>query len=276
MNNFFDIKRFGNYFLYDLRRAKNNYGLSLLLLGLIPVILFVAYVLLSLIGILFNGHADGIGMMSDGMKFAGVFTTLCVVLLGAGAKIYGFVTEKRAGSDFLMLPASTFEKWLSMVLVVCVVLPVVLFALQFVSDSLLALIFPNTYGSSVASFIDQDFIKGISAGLMDEEGLYINFPAIAFLNWCENVLAFTLGAVCFKRGKVGKTILCLFGLGVLFSTLMVLLVGNTNIDTDQFVALFDSPDKAFSAANWILNLIYIIVIGGLLGGLYYRLRTLKQ
>ena len=28
MNNIFDIKRFGNYFLYDLRRAKNNYGLS--------------------------------------------------------------------------------------------------------------------------------------------------------------------------------------------------------------------------------------------------------
>ena len=276
MNNIFDIKRFGNYFLYDLRRAKNNYGLSLLLLGLIPVILFVAYVLLSLIGLLFNSHANGIGMMPDGMKFAAVFTTIFVVILGAGAKIYGFVTEKRAGSDFLMLPASTLEKWLSMVLVVCVVLPVILFALQFVSDGLLALIFPNTYGSSLASFIDQDFIDGISAGLMEEEGLYINFPAMMFLSWCQNVLAFTLGAVCFKRGKVGKTILCLFGLGILFSTLMVLLVGNTSIDTDRFVSFFDSPEKAFSAANWLINIFYIIVIGGLLGGLYYRLRTIKQ
>ena len=276
MNNIFDIKRFGNYFLYDLRRAKNNYGLSLLILGLIPVILFVTYVLLTLIGLLFNSPAEGIGMMPEGMKFAGVFTAILVVLLGAGAKIYGFVTEKRAGSDFLMLPASTCEKWLSLVLVVCIVLPVVLFALLYVSDGLLALVFPNTYGSSLAGFIDKDFVEGLTAGLMDKDGLYINLPAILFLNWCENVLAFTLGAISFKRGKVGKTILCLFALGILFSTLMVLLVGNTNIDSDQFISWFDSPDKAFSTANWILNILYIVVIGGLLGGLYYRLRTIKQ
>ena len=43
MNNIFDIKRFGQYFLYDLRRAWNNYGLSLLLMGLIPIILSSAW-----------------------------------------------------------------------------------------------------------------------------------------------------------------------------------------------------------------------------------------
>ena len=48
MNNIFDIKRFGQYFLYDLRRAWNNYGLSLLLMGLIPIILYVVYQLISL------------------------------------------------------------------------------------------------------------------------------------------------------------------------------------------------------------------------------------
>ena len=122
MNNIFDIKRFGQYFLYDLRRAWNNYGLSLLLMGLIPIILYVVYQLISLVS------GRGTGLVPDPMKFVGLFAVLCVVLLGAGTKLYGFVTEKRAGSDFVMLPASTTEKWLSLALMVCIVLPVVLFA----------------------------------------------------------------------------------------------------------------------------------------------------
>ena len=34
MSNIFDINRFWNFLLYDLRRARNNYGISMLLLGL--------------------------------------------------------------------------------------------------------------------------------------------------------------------------------------------------------------------------------------------------
>ena len=49
MNNIFDFKRFGNYFLYDLRNAKNNYAISLLLCGTMPILGFVFAQLLSLI-----------------------------------------------------------------------------------------------------------------------------------------------------------------------------------------------------------------------------------
>ena len=49
MNNVFDFKRFGNYFLYDLRRAKNNYAISLLVIGLLPVALYIITQFFSLI-----------------------------------------------------------------------------------------------------------------------------------------------------------------------------------------------------------------------------------
>ncbi len=267
MNNIFDIKRFGNYFLYDLRRAKNNYGLSLLILGLLPVILYVVYLLISLIS------GKGVDPMPDAMKFGGLFAAFCVVIFASGTKLYGFVTEKRAGSDFLMLPASTTEKWLSLVLMVCIVLPIAFFVLLFVSDGLMSLVFPNTYGNRL---LNLDFANGLMAGMLEEEGVSFNLPAVMFCNWCESMLVFTLGAICFKKAKVAKTILCLFGIGMVLSMLLMLIFGTSHFDMDRMEAFFDSPDKLVSVMNWAVSLIYAVVIGALLWGTWFRLRTLKH
>jgi len=267
MNNVFDFKRFGNYFLYDLRRAKNNYGFSLLVIGLMPVALYIITQFFSLI------TGNGVTELNDIFKFVAIFCGILVVMLGAGVKIYGRITEKRAGSDYLMLPASTFEKWLSMVLIVCIVLPVFLLALMFVSDGLMSLVFPNSYGSRILSF---DFARGLIDGMMNEEGLYFNMPAVLFLDWCETLLIFTLGAVCFKKAKVAKTLLCLFVFGMVITPLMLLFLGTTSIDNDWIVEHFTDPDRALAMVNWTLSILYTVMIGGLLAGLYFRLRTLKH
>ena len=267
MNNVFDFKRFGNYFLYDLRRAKNNYLISLLLMGLMPVAFYLIYQFFSLI----TGH--GVTELPVESKIAAICISIFAVMLGAGAKIYGSITEKRAGSDFLMLPASTLEKWLSMVLIVCIVLPVALFALLFVSDGIMGLFFPNSYGSRL---FDLDALRGTIDGFTGDEGLYLNVPAALFLNWCESLLIFTLGAVCFKKAKVAKTLLCMMAFSMIISPLMVLIFGRTNIDTDWLMERFNDADSIINTFNWTLNIIYTVVIGGLLAGLYFRLRTLKH
>ena len=266
MNNVFDIKRFGNYFLYDLRRGWNNYGISLLILGIMPALVFLVYQFFSIIS------GNGVGETPDEMKFLGLILTCVVVFFGAGAKLYGFVTEKRAGSDFLMLPASTLEKWLSMVLLTCLVLPVILFALLFATDGLMGLVFPTAYGNRI-------FEIGLGKELtdmLDSEGIYFNFPAMMILNWCESILIFVLGAVCFKKAKVAKTLLCLAIVGMVSSTLLVAFFGTSSIDPDWLSEHFASPEKAINAFNLFLNIFYGVVICGLLGGLYYRLRTLKH
>ena len=267
MNNVFDFKRFGNYFLYDLRRAKNNYLISLLLMGLMPVAIYLIYQFFSLI----TGH--GVTELPVESKIAAICISVCAVMLGAGAKIYGSITEKRAGSDFLMLPASTLEKWLSMVLIVCIVLPVALFVLLFVSDGIMGLFFPNSYGSRL---FDLGALRGTIDGFTGDEGFYFNMPAVLFLDWCECLLIFTLGAVCFKKAKVAKTLLCLIAFSMVMSPLMLLLFGNAHIDNEWLLEQFNNPDRAISAINWFLSIIYTVVIGGLLAGLYFRLRTLKH
>ena len=86
----------------------------MLLLGLMPIIVYVVIQFFSLI------FGNGVVEFPDEMKYVALGVSATVVILGFGAKVYGQLTEKRAGSDFLMLPASTVEKWVALVLVTCV------------------------------------------------------------------------------------------------------------------------------------------------------------
>lgn len=264
MNNIFDIKRFSNYFLYDLRNAKNNYGLSLLILGIMPVVL---YIIVQLFSLIFTQDITHIPM---GVKYGQASIVSFVAMIGAGAKIYGKLTEKRAGSNFLMLPASTLEKWLSMALIVCIVIPVVLYALQFVCDGAMSFIFPQSYGSRIFAF--EELSDGIH--LLKDEGVEVNIFGLLALSWAETILTFTLGALCFKKSKIAKTILVLIGVSFVISVGMVALSIN-NVNYPSYTA-FSNASEFVSYLNWATNLSYFIFIGGILGGIYYRLRTLKH
>lgn len=267
MNNVFDFKRFGNYFLYDLRNAKNNYGLSLLILGCLPIAIFLVIQLFSLI---FKQQLTDIPMA---VKYVQIAVVIFIATLGAGTKIYGHVTEKRAGSNFLMLPASTLEKWLSMSLVVCVAVPFVLFALQIASDALMSFIFPNFYGARVYEFVPLQEIKDT----MIEKGVYFNFAGYFFLDWCSSVLVFTLGALVFKKSKIAKTILCLMGFSFLLSTIMMIIIGFDGVNVYfNWLEHYDTLTGAVQAANWTMNISFIVTLGLILGGMYYRIRTLKH
>lgn len=269
MNNIFDIKRFGNYLLYDLRRAKNNYGYSMLVLGLMPFIMFGITEFFSMIS------GNGVIEFADPLKFVAVAVASIVIMLSFSAKVYGYVTEKRAGSDFLMLPASTLEKWISMLLITCVAAPVVMYLLLFLSDGALSLFFPNVYGSSI---VKMDFMKGVIEGLtsLREEGIYVNFFALFALDWIVNILTFTLGAICFKKAKVAKTLLCVFVLGMIFSAMFAIFLGNGSLDVDWLLSHFNTPDHAVSAINTTMNITIITQLVILLGGTYYRLRSIKH
>jgi hypothetical protein len=269
MNNIFDIKRFGNYLLYDLRRARNNYGFSMLVVGLLPFIIFITTEFISLI------IGNGVIILPDFAKFLSFVIACIIVIFSFGAKAYGELTGKQAGSSFLMLPASIPEKWLSLFLITCVAAPVALFALLFLSDGVLGLFFPNSYGDSVLrTTFTRDLLEGMTT--LREEGVYINHFGILVIDWITNILTFTLGAICFKKAKVAKTLLCLFALAMILSTLFAILFGNGTVDPEQFFERFDSPERAISSFNWYLNITYTCTLAILLGGIFYRLRTIKH
>lgn len=274
MNNFFDIKRFGSYLRYELGVARNNYLWSGIICGLSPLILFMV---MQMVAFMFSG--DHSAFMANGYAIVAAMITIPVVIITFPMKMYGQITEKRYGSSWLLRPASSFEKWLSIILMTCVIVPLTITAIFLASDSLLSLVFHKAYGNYLLGniyAISNEFVK-------EPNGLItLNLIGLGFTKWCQYILIFTLGALIFKTSKVGKTIIALIVLWMItstfssifllghLSTLKAFAVHAMNNDFVQGMA------SLFSWTNIAMNL-YILTGLTITGGaLYYRIRTLKH
>ena len=284
MNNVFNLKRFGQYFLYDLNNARSNFGLSALVIGLLPLIMLVFNVIFGLV------FGQEIVEAALPAKVVLIFFAFLFCILAAPVKLYGRLTERRSGSDWLMVPASSFEKFLSMALMLCIVVPVVVFGLFSICDLLLSWIVPAAYGQSISgkilSAIGQ--INDMS-DVFASNGSFVFAPttpgsqlAIALMGWCGAILPFGLGAVCFKKGKAAKTILCIIAVQIILSIILVLLVkGGINSGYDYGARIEQwfsdmTEKKAQFLVNLFINLANLIVNGGLLVALFFRVKTIKQ
>ena len=100
MERIFDFRRFGRYLAYDLRNAKNNMGFTLLVYGVAPIFLFIIYEICSLI---FSGYISPVGFA---FRTVWLFALVLLCSIMAPSRLYGHVTDKRYGTEFLMLPVS--------------------------------------------------------------------------------------------------------------------------------------------------------------------------
>lgn len=269
MSNTFNMKRFLNYFCYDLTSAKNNAGLSLAINGAMPIFTFAIYEIFSL---LFTGSATNLPL---GAKIMAYIVAVLIITLYFPTKQYGNLTNKRSGSSWLMLPASGLEKWLSMLLVTCLVLPVLLFAELLLTDGLLSLVFNGTYGattiSTIKTFVDELFNEFTINGV---GGLAISAPYAIYLSFCENILFFTLGAIFFKKSKIGKTFLSAFCLMMVFSMLSsVFFMNGTNL---KFNIENIDEESIMRTINIIVYVLYVVIFAALDVLLYLRVKTLKH
>ena len=187
-------------------------------------------------------------------------------------KHYGHITDKRFGSDFVLLPASVFEKTLSLFVVSCVVLPLAFFLISGGVDLILSTI--PVYGESLISGIVQVFNRTVQefvSGGIEVSKAAVLLQIYAF--WVSGILVYVLGAIVFKRGKVAKTILVLMGLSFL---LMLILLAAVNIfDMPAFLErIFEIDD--LRAFNVFLNVINFVSIAVPMVLIYFRLRTIKH
>lgn len=269
MNGTFDIKRFGKWFLHDLRNAKNHYWLSLLITGLMPVIIFVFFEL-------FHRTLTGNwGEYNWSHQVNAILITFFVTTFSFPSKVYGRITERRAGSVWLMTPASALEKWLSMILIVCVALPLCL-GILFLGSDLLLSVTAAGYSNSILHRIGEfsTMMKESTDGLMD-----VNSGGMLFLNWCVAILSFTLGALVFKKAKVAKTILAWIVFGLFIAPMIMALTGRLSISSEDIECLMCDPsgfETFIRKLNVIFTVTYVLFIGGMAGWLYARIRTLKH
>jgi hypothetical protein len=276
MNNVFNIKRFWKYLCWDVRNAFNNFGLSLLICALLPAIAFV----LTFLGTLVLDPASLPGvtkLIGDSTKVTMVFTAILITGLVFPAKQYGSLTDRKAGSTWLMLPASTLEKFLSILLVTCVVVPLCLALMLYAFDAIMSLV--PYYGQRACPLII-DTVKSAMDNLQASDvSIDVNLPYIIYLGFCKFILVYTLGAVFFKKHKIAKTILVLIGLSfVLTALLSVGFFHGLSFNSYDVEAYFSSldVDKLPVYFNIVLNAVNVLTFVLLDLGIYLRIKTLKH
>lgn len=264
MSEVFNIRRFWRYFLHDLKSAKDGYLVSLLVCCLTPQIAYFFGQILSLIT---RGQFMD---MPSSVRMAIVLCAVAVVELTFPVKVYGGLTEKKTGSNWILLPASVLEKFVSMLLIICIVLPLTFCVLLSGFDLLSSVILPH-YGDALVTSC-----RPLSELVEEFEDGNVNLFGLTFVGWVSNIMIFTLGAVFFKKGKVAKTIFSVFLVGMALGTIIVpaLALCFHGFDFDLAIEL-DSVNVEFWV-NFVLNALITVLLLSIGTGLFFRLKTMKH
>lgn len=225
MNNTFNFNRFEKYFGYDLKRQWKHIGMLMLIFALFPIIFYMLYMFFAALfdgGLLkmFSGiEIDGPSMWT---RF-GVFAAMTIVFVMLfPSRAYGEITDKAKGSEWLMLPASRLEKFVSMILITLVVIPFVYIIVYLLSDAFVCLL-DKSCGDSLLSF-------RIKTTTYDDPFV---IPANGFWilasNIVGNAIVFLLGGLTFKKWKVVGTLLVIFALQLILSGLISAFITNADL-----------------------------------------------
>lgn len=292
-NDIFNLRRFGKYFATDIKTCWSNYGLSLLTISLITPI--VLYVVLTAFNLIMTSTWDGPDM---GFRFFTICVAMLCIVVTMPVKCYGRITEKRYGSFWLTLPASRLEKFASMFIMTCIIVPVTGLAMYLGMDAVICAIDHTCGNSLIAGGIEfmgsLNNLNELAMNMGDEtitiEGQgavqsileQISSPWLYVDEIFGITLPFLLGAIFFKSGKTAKTILSLIAFSTAISIIMTPFLSSWA--TEMISQAGEDPNMILqSLSNGIFrHLTLIDTISdtvcnlALMAGIWFRIKTLKH
>lgn len=273
MNDTFSFARFNTYFLYDLKQMWRRNSRAILLIGFASVILYLVYVTLSLI---FSHTWHAPGLMARGI----VFYVAALALMFYQTRTYGYLTERRAGSSWLMIPASATEKFVSMMLITLVVLPVAFAVVYLATDALIVLLDPTASQpliSSISELSSQFSTAWANSGAPEALSLNIMILPI-LLQFVTNFLYYLLCGISFKRWKLVSALAVLIGLQFVLTSIIG-IVSTQPATMEWLEAHFADANMAGQSLttlfHWIDGINAAIALG-LGAGIFYRIKNLKH
>lgn len=270
-NEVFNFQRFWNYFKYDFTQMWRGHVKAAVGIGLMGLIFYFLFNTFHLI--LSKGDWQGPSLNARLFVFglAGFALTLYVT------RIYGYLTDRRKGSAWLMNPASTFEKWVSMLIMTLIVIPCAFLGSSLLVDSVITLADPTVDKSIISSF--QNIIKDINENLVSVNNDYMTtwsigtFTGIGIAAECVELLYFLLCGITFRKYKI----LGAFGIILGLSFIAPLVVSFMPIGSNDIS--FEDPAAAEQYFRHIMTTATIIawaIAACLAGGVFWRLKTLKH
>lgn len=281
MNNTFNINRFGKVLKHDGLNFFPNMILALAILWAIPVII---YLFTSLI------PSDDTSHVFDAFSRINIISFIKkIVIIIAPVRLYKYCNDSRQGITYAMLPASTLEKFLSMVIYCVIVTPIIYIAGALVIDSLLALFHGPYNGFAVAYYFDSfaQFDHSIEKSqlVFNEEDALLLFNSISstymliigLLGTLMLSSIFMFGNMIFKKHKTAKMIGILILLAIILMIVFVNYVANNeNIFNHAYK---DNSEEFIRRLIYIaMNIMFyteLIVSALLLFGVYRKIKTQK-
>ena len=292
-NDIFNFRRFGKYFATDIKTCWSNYGLSLLTISLITPI--VLYVVLTAFNLIMTSTWDGPDM---GFRFFAICVAMFCIVVTMPVKCYGRITEKRYGSFWLTLPASRLEKFASMFIMTCIIVPVTGLAMYLGMDAVICAIDHTCGNSLIAGGIEfmgsLNNLNELAMNMGDEtitiEGQgavqsileQISSPWLYVDEIFGITLPFLLGAIFFKSGKTAKTILSLIAFSTAISIIMTPFLSSwatemiNHAGEDPNMILQSLSNGIFRHLTLIDTLSDTVCNLALMAGIWFRIKTLKH
>ena len=224
MNEIFDVKRLGRLIKYEVTNYIPNFFKSLLIFA--SVIAAVWILSLTIEEPIMAGGRE---------ELVKILFVLAITL--SPFIVYKEMNDRKKGYIYAMIPASTLEKLLSMILLCVVVVPLLAYAVLTATDLLLWLL--SKVG--IGAFLHMEFYNPFtSIEFVDDEYLLPHiYPVFDSIIYFVNIIAYTIMFnTIFRKNKVLKTIL--FNISITFA-LVILIALIVNITTPEFWENLLSP-----------------------------------
>ena len=283
MNNTLNINRFGKILKHDGLNFFPNLILTLAIFWAIPVIIYLFSALMPT-----NDTKDAF----DAFSRVDLISTLAnIVIIIAPARLYRYCNDSRKGIGYAMLPASTLEKFLSMIFYCVIVTPIIYVAGALAIDSILALFHGPYEGFAVSIYFDT-FAK-INAvfqrdNIMLDDSFMLYYSSISqtfmlilsALGTLTISSIFMFGNMIFKKRKTGKMLGILILLFIIFMIVVINYVAH-----NEDIALYFQQMNDDNKAEIIKQIIFrtmditffaeIIISALMLFGVYRKIKTQK-
>ena len=254
MNNTLNINRFGKILKHDGLNFFPNLILTLAILWAIPVIIYLFSALMPT-----KDTNDAFDALSR-IDLISMLENIAIII--APARLYRYCNDSRKGIGYAMLPASTLEKFLSMIIYCVIVTPIIYVAGALAIDSILALFHGPYEGFAVSVYFDT-FAK-INAvfqrdGIMLDESFMLYYASISpifmlilsALGTLTISSIFMFGNMIFKKRKTGKMLGILIILFIIFMIVVINYVAH-----NEAIALYFQQMNDDNEAEFIKNIIF--------------------
>ena len=268
MNEIFDIKRLGRLIKYEATNYIPNFFKLLLIFASVIAAVWI-----------FSLTVDFDVCSHSRDALVGTLFILAIVL--SPFIVYKDMNDRKKGYIYAMIPASTLEKLLSMIVLCVVIVPILAYTVLTATDLLLWLLSK----AGIGPFLHMEFYNPFTAvKLMDDKYLLLHiYPVFDSIIYFVNLIAYTIMFnTIFRKNKVLKTILFNIAMSFAFVILTAVVVNMTTPEfwEDTFKGLIEWLDgktdvELFGYVMTTVRCLTILMSMAFLSITYFRIKKVN-